>query len=67
MSDYSDNHIIVSSSDWTDYNDGIKYRESNYYCMISNGCVISIPKPYNVDTDYVDERVVVKLTNENEP
>ena len=27
MSDYSDNHTTVSSSDWTDYNDGIPYRE----------------------------------------
>ena len=67
MSDYSDNRMIVSSSDWTDYNDVIQDRESKYYSMISNGCVISIPKPFNVDTDYVDERVVGKLTNDNTP
>ena len=67
MSDYSENHMIVSSSDWTDYNDVIKYQESKYYCMISNGCFISIPKPFNVDTEYGDECVVVKITNENEP
>ena len=67
MSDYSGNHMIVSSSDWTDYNDVIKYRESEYYCMISNGCFISIPKPLNVDTDYGDECVIVELLKENEP
>ena len=67
MSEYSNNHMIVSSSDWTDYNDTIKYLESKYYCMVSNGCFISIPKPVNVDTDYGDECVVVKITNENEP
>ena len=67
MSEYIINHMIVSSSDWTDYNDVITYQESKYYCMISNGCVISIPKPFNVDTDYGDECVVVKITNDNEP
>ena len=35
--------------------------------MLSHGCFISIPKPFNVDTDYGDECVVVKLTNETEP
>ena len=42
-------------------------QESKYYCMISNGCFISVQKPFNVDTDYGDECVIVKLTNENEP
>ena len=27
-SDYSNNYLIVSSSDWTDHNDTIKYQES---------------------------------------
>ena len=35
--------------------------------MISNGCFVSIPKPVNVDTDYGDECIVVKITNNNEP
>jgi hypothetical protein len=42
MSEYNNNHMSVSSSDWTDYNDVIKYRESKWYCMISNGCFINI-------------------------
>ena len=67
MSAYIDNHMIVSSSDWNDYNDVMKYQEFKYYCLISNGCFISIPKPLNVDTDYGDECTVVKTTNENEP
>ena len=67
MSDYSDNHRIVSSSEWVDYIDVIKHRESTYYCMISNGYCISIPKPFDVDTDVWDECSVVKSTNENEP
>ena len=66
MSVYSENHMIVSSSDWTDYNDIIQHRESKYYCMISNGCFISIPKPSNVDKDYRDECVRVKLTTDNQ-
>ena len=28
MSDYSENHMIVSSSDWIDYNDSKHYGES---------------------------------------
>ena len=66
MSVYSENHMIVSSSDWTDYNDIIQYRESKYYCMISNGCFIGIPKPSNVDKDNRDECVSVKLTIDNQ-
>ena len=66
-SDYSKNYLIVSSSDWTDYNDTIKYQESKYYCMISNGSVISIPKPDNPNKEYGEECVIVKITNENEP
>ena len=46
MSDYSENHMIVSSSDWTDYNDVLKYQESHLDCMISNGCFISSTKPF---------------------
>ena len=65
--DYSKNYLIVGSSDWPDYTDTIKYRNSKYYCMVSNGCFISIPKPVNVDTDYGDECVVVKITNQSEP
>ena len=65
--DYSKNYSIVSSSDWTNYNDSIKYRESKYYCMTSNGSFISIPEPSNVDTDFGDECIIIKLTNENEP
>ena len=59
--------MIVSRSDWTDYNDVIKHHESNYYCMISNGCFINIPKPSNVDKEYGDDCVNVKLTNDNKP
>jgi hypothetical protein len=44
-SEYSNNHMIANSSDWTDYNDIIQYQESKYYCMISNGCFIKPPKP----------------------
>ena len=66
-SDYSKKYLIVSSSDWTDYNDTIKCRESKYYCMISNGSFISIPLPDNLNKEYGEECVIVKLTNENEP
>jgi hypothetical protein len=52
--------MIVSSSDWSDYNDIIKYRESKYYCMVSNGCFINIAKPSNVDKEYGAECVIVK-------
>ena len=65
--DNSKNYLIVSSSDWTDYNDTIKYRESKYYCMISNGSFISIPRPNNLNKEYGEECVIVKITNENEP
>jgi hypothetical protein len=64
-SEYSKHHMIVSSSDWSDYNDTIKYRESKYYCMISNGCFINIPKPSNLNKEYSDECVIVKITNDN--
>ena len=59
--------MIVSSPDWTDYNDTIKYKESKYYCMISNGCFISVPKPNNLNKEYGEECVIVQITNENEP
>ena len=36
---------MVSSSDRTDC-------ECKYDCMISHGCFIIIPKPFNVDLDY---------------
>ena len=50
--EYGDECVIVkltnvSSSGWTDYTDTINYGESKYYCMISNGCFINIPKQYN--------------------
>ena len=64
MSDYSEN---ASSSDWTDYNDVIKYQGSNYACMMSNGCFIIIPKPFHVDTEYGDRCIINKTTNDNEP
>jgi hypothetical protein len=64
-SDHSKHHLIVSSSDWDNYNDTIKCRESKYYCMVSNGCFISIPKPSNIDKEFGDECVIVKLTNNN--
>ena len=48
-SDYSKNYMIVSSSDWTDYNDTTTYQGSKYYCMISDGCVINLPKPDSLD------------------
>ena len=67
MCEYSNNYMIVSSSDWSDYTDYIKYRDSKYYCMISNGSFINIPKPFNIDADYGDECVIIKITNENEP
>ena len=65
--DDSNHYLIVCNSNWTDYNDTIKYRESKYYCMISNGSFINIPKPYNINKKYGDECVIVKLTNDNEP
>ena len=66
-SDYSKTYLIVSSSDWTDYNDTIKHRDSKYYCMISNGSFINIPKPYNLTKENGEECVIVKITNDNEP
>ena len=47
--DYSKNYLIVSSSDWPEYNDTIKYQEYKYYSMISNGSFVSIPKPDNLN------------------
>ena len=64
--DYSKHYLMVTSSDWTDYGGTIKYQESKYYCMISNGCFIRIPKPNNLNKEY-GEGVIVKLTNDNEP
>lgn len=55
--------MIVSSSYWIEYNDIITYQGSKYYCMISNGCCIDIPRPSNIIIDYGDECVIVKLTN----
>ena len=34
MSVDSKSQMTVSSSDWTDYNDIIKCRESKYYCVV---------------------------------
>ena len=67
MSVDSKSHMTVSSSDWTDYNDIIKCRESKYYCMVPNGCFIIVATPSNVDKDYGDECVIVNLTNDNKP
>ena len=57
--------MIVSSSDWTDYTDTIKHRESRYYCMISDGWFINIPKPSNINEEYGDECVIVILNIHN--
>ena len=65
--DYSKTYLIVSSSDWPDYNDTIKYQESKYYCMISNKCFVSIPKPSNLNKEYGEECAIIKLTNDNRP
>ena len=35
--------------------------------MQSNVSFINIPKPYNVDKEYGNECVIVKITNDNEP
>ena len=67
MSDYSENHMIVSSSDWEGYNDTIKFRESKWYCMLSNGAFISVGKPINIAEEYGDECVIVKITNGFKP
>ena len=45
VSQESKHYLIVCSSNWTDYHDTIRYRESNYYCMIANGSFINVPKP----------------------
>ena len=66
-SDESKHYLIVCSSNWTDYHDIIKYRESKYYCMISNGSFINIPKPDNINKEYGDECVIVKITNDDKP
>ena len=58
--------MIVSSSDWTDYNDTIQYRESKYYCMISNGSFIHVPEPHTSNKEYGEEFVIVTLTTDNE-
>ena len=60
------NNIWLCTSNWTDYHDAINYRESKYYCMISNGSFINISKPYDINKEYGDECVIVKLTNDNE-
>ena len=39
-SEYSENHLIVYCSDWTDYNDAIIFQDYKYHCMIANGCFI---------------------------
>ena len=66
-SDESKHDLSGSSSNWTDYHDIIKYRASKYYCMLSNGSFINIPKPYNINKAYGDECFIVKLTTDNEP
>ena len=66
QSDYSKKCLVVSSSDWTDYNDTIQYQEPKYYCIISNGSFISIPKPDNLNTEHGEECVIVKLTTGHE-
>ena len=60
------NHMVVSSSDWTGYNDGINYRELVHYSMVSSVCFINIIRPHYVDKDYEDECVIVELTTDNE-
>jgi hypothetical protein len=57
--------MVVCSSDWTDYNDMIKYQESKYYCIVSNGCPINIQKPNNINKYYGDECVTLKRKNNN--
>ena len=63
----SESHMVVSSSGWVGYNDTINYRESTYYCMISNGSFITVPKPDNLNTEYGEECVTVELTNDKKP
>ena len=60
------NRMTASSCDWTDYTDVVKHRESKYYCMISNGCFINVPKPSDAAKEDGDECVSGKLTNDNE-
>jgi hypothetical protein len=33
--------------------------------MVANGCFINIPKPANIDKEFGDECVIVKITNDN--
>ena len=42
------------------------YQEPEYYCMISNGCFIGVPKPDNINKEYGDEFVIAEITNDNE-
>ena len=48
-SDESNHYLLVCSSNLTDYHDGMKNIESEYYCMISNGSFINEPKPYHIN------------------
>ena len=64
--DDSKHCLIVCSSSWTDYHDTIEYIKYKFCCMISNGNFINIPKPYDINNEYGDECVIVKLTSGNE-
>ena len=63
---YGEKRVVVSSSSWYEYETTIRVGESAYFCMISNGSLLQIPKPKR-DNDYGDECVVLKISNmENE-
>ena len=60
--------LVVISSDWNGrydgfYEDTIKVNESKYYCMCCNGSFSSIDIPDDVDKEYSDECIIVKITN----
>ncbi len=59
---YGETRVVVSSSAWYEYETTIRHGDSAYFCMLSNGALLQIPKPTR-DNDYDDECVVLKISN----
>jgi hypothetical protein len=60
--EYGETRVVVSSSSWYEYETTIRSGDSAYFCMISNGAMLHIPKPRR-ENDYGDECVVLKISN----
>jgi hypothetical protein len=59
---YGEFRVVVSSSSWYEYETTIRRGDTTYFCMISNGSLLEIPKPKR-ENDYGDECVVLRISN----